>query len=58
MECIGDKFVKQINQKTDDILLSIKTQLVNAKSAKARTSYTLGKPFSLPFHDIMIISDF
>ena len=43
MECAGDKIVKHINQKTDEILLSIKTQLANAKPVTAQTSDTLGK---------------
>ena len=58
MECTGDKIVKHINQKTDEILLAIKTQLANAKTATAQTSDTLGKLCSLLVHAIMIINDF
>lgn len=43
MECAGGKIVKHINQKTDEILLSIKMQLANAKPTTAQTSDTLGK---------------
>lgn len=43
MECAGEKIAKHINQKTDEILRSIKTQLANAKLATAQTSDTLGK---------------
>ena len=43
MECAGEKIVKHINQKTAEILRSIKTQLANAKLATAQTSDTLGK---------------
>lgn len=58
MECTGDKIVKQINQKTDEILLSIKKQLEDAEPDTAQTSDALGKPFFLSFRDIMIINDF
>lgn len=57
MECTGDKIVKQINRKTDEILLTIKTHQANPKPASAQTSDTLGKLYSL-LHVIMIINDF
>ena len=58
MECTGDKIVKQINRKTDEILLTIKTHQANPKPASAQTSDTLGKLCSLLLHAIMIVNDF
>ena len=58
IECTGDKIIKQINQKTNEILLSIKTQLANAKPATAQTSETLGKLCSLLLYTVMIINGF
>lgn len=43
MESAGDEIERRINQKTDEILLSIKMQLANAKPTTAQTSDTLGK---------------
>ena len=58
MECTGDKIVKHINQKTGEILCTIKTQLANAKPATVKTSDTLGKLCPLLLHTIMIINKF
>lgn len=58
MECAGDKIVKQINQKTDEILHTIKTKLANPKPASTQTSDTPGELCSLLLHVIMIINDF
>lgn len=58
MECTGDEIVKHINQKTDEILFTIKTQLANAKPTTAQMSDTLGKLCPLLLHTIMIINKF
>ena len=58
IECTVDKIMKQINQQTNEILLSIKTQLANAKPTTAQASDTLGKLCSLFLYTVMIINSF
>ena len=57
MEGTGDNIMKHINQKTDEILLTIKTQQVNAESPGIHSSDTFGKLCSFLLHAITIINN-